>query len=318
VTLKNFKFECGYKSLNWQNIMRRNKKNRDNIFTSSRSNVLNSNSIEISSSDIEIVADEIKMAMNRFKSKAFSDDGNYVDFANIKDSDDYKKFKEECNPNLRYVNLADLKTREEQLAFWLNIYNSLIINAVIEFNVQKSVTEGLFGIFKFFRQAAYDIGGLRFSLEEIEHGVLRANAGHPYMPWKQFRVSDPRLKYMLSETDPRIHFALNCASESCPPISVYSAENINSQLDLAASNFVSQNVRIGRDRKNIIISKIFQWYKNDFGGNVGVLKFLENYLPYGERRKLIMNNGNQTKIKYQNYDWHLNQFVRSKENAENI
>ena len=78
---------------------------------------------------------------------------------------------------------------------------------------------------------AYDVGGLLFSLDEIEHGVLRCNRGHPKDKKPMFVLeNDPRMKLMLTKFDARIHFALNCGANSCPPIRIYQADRLNAQV----------------------------------------------------------------------------------------
>lgn len=79
---------------------------------------------------------------------------------------------------------------------------------------------------------AYNVGGLFFTLDEIEHGVLRCNKGHPKDGGQPtFGVkSDARLELVLTHFDPRIHFALNCGAQSCPPIRVYSADKLDKQV----------------------------------------------------------------------------------------
>ena len=84
---------------------------------------------------------------------------------------------------------------------------------------------------------AYNVGGLLFSLDEIEHGVLRCNRGHPKDKKPMFGLTenDPRMKLMLTKFDARIHFALNCGANSCPPIRIYQADRLNAQVGIAIS-----------------------------------------------------------------------------------
>jgi hypothetical protein len=78
----------------------------------------------------------------------------------------------------------------------------------------------------FWKIHCYNIGGAVYSLDDIEHGVLRANRGHPAAGGRpQFGPEDPRRRgLVVQELDPRIHFALNCGARSCPPIRVYTEE----------------------------------------------------------------------------------------------
>lgn len=143
----------------------------------------------------------------------------------------YNDFRQ-CTGKLRAFDPSVLPDRNARLAFWINLYNALVLDAVIALGVQRSIMEKRAGM-TFLRQAAYIVGGQRMSCDDIEHGILRANRGHPFYPGRQFHSSDPRLKWVIEPFDARVHFALNCASRSCPPIRVYTPEKLDSQLDLA-------------------------------------------------------------------------------------
>jgi hypothetical protein len=181
-----------------------------------------------------------------------------------------------------------------------------VIDGVIQGKVQNSVTESWLGVLGFFQKTAYRINGQRFSLTDIEHGVLRGNRGFPYFSGPHFANSDPRLESIISNFDPRIHFALNCASNSCPPIGIYTPENIQEQLDLAARNFINNDLKVDQDGNQISVSKIFQWYLADFGGEKALVEFLKQYLLDGESRKWIIENQSTLKVKFHSYDWGLN------------
>ena len=121
----------------------------------------------------------------------------------------------------------------------------------------------------FWRIHAYNIGGLVYSLDEIEHGVLRMNKGHPNARRQEFEDADPRAQVALTSLDPRIHFALNCGARSCPPIRVYTEDRIDSQLDTASRSFLDQEVSLIKDpvtdKWTLELSKLFLWYGEDFG-----------------------------------------------------
>jgi hypothetical protein len=195
------------------------------------------------------------------------------------------------------------------LAFWINLYNALVIHAVIQENVQNSVTESWLGILSFFQRAAYTVGGLRFSLTDIEHGILRDNRGFPYFPGTHFSSNDPRQKLVIHEKDPRIHFALNCASNSCPPIGVYSPESLDIQLDIASKNFIHGDLLINKESKTITISSIFRWYQVDFGDIKGVLEFLINHLDDLADQAWLRNHQSNIRVRYHPYDWSLNRLT---------
>ena len=255
------------------------------------------------------LAAELKMAMDEFKIAAMDEDGYQVNYARLRESKVYAEYRDFCVHRLRFFKTSALAGRDESLAFWINLYNALVLDGIINFNVQNSVTEGHLGVLAFFRKAAYEVGGLTVSLEDIEHGILRANRGHPYIPGPQFASNDPRLDWVISEPDVRIHFALNCASRSCPPIRAYTAEGINTQLDLAGRGFVDTNVRIDQDKSELHTSAIFNWYKIDFGGKEGVIDFIIKHLPDDERRTWIQEHQGALKLRYDPYNWGFNLWV---------
>jgi hypothetical protein len=254
--------------------------------------------------DGQALAAAIKEAVNGFKAAAVDEDGLTVDYRRLRDSPAYADYWATLTPQLQGYDPARLATRGERLAFWINLYNALVIDAVINYEVRDSVASQWGGL-GFFRRAAYVIGGHRCSLEDMEHGILRANRGNPFFPGPQFAPGDPRLAWAVEPTDSRIHFALNCASRSCPPIGVYSAERIDGQLELAMRSFVDADVVIDPERGEIQLSRIFSWYGDDFGGPAGVVALLRRTLPADERRAWLVQ-AQRGRLAYRDYDWRLN------------
>jgi hypothetical protein len=252
------------------------------------------------------LARKIGESILRIKKSALVTDKG-VDYLALKSSQPYREFVENISPSLRTFDLNTLTTQGERLAFWINLYNLLTIDAVIQLGVKNSVTEGWLGVMRFFRRAAYGIDGQRYCLEDIEHGVLRTNKGSIFVPGAHFSEHDPRRGNVIAEFDPRIHFALNCASQSCPPIAYYQAEKIDEQLDLAAANFINTETRLDESGVVLNISRVFKWYQADFGGRKGVLETLLHYLPKKDPRAVLLDSfGYKTMIKYRKYNWNLN------------
>lgn len=236
---------------------------------------------------------------------AFADEeGRSVDYRALQASPAFGKFRA-CVGRLRTFDPSTLSTREEQLAFWINLYNTLIVNGVIALEVKRSIAERWAGI-AFLRQAAYQVGGQRMSCDDIEHGILRGNRGHPFFAGRQFHASDPRRAWVVEPPDARIHFALNCASRSCPPIRVYSAEKLNEQLDMATRNYLAHEAQVKPEENALHLSSIFQWFAGDFGGRVGTLDFLLAHLPYGKPKDWLSRNGRTVRLRFSPYDWRLN------------
>ena len=245
--------------------------------------------------------------VNALKAEAYDTQRGRVDYARLCASPTYAEYCL-CARRLQSFDPATLASREERLAFWINLYNALIVDAVIQFEVNRSVNDAP----GFFWRAAYNIGGQRYCSFDIEYGILRANAPHPAIPGPHFGLRDPRRKYSLDRLDPRIHFALVCAARSCPPIAMYDAVNIDEQLDMAARTFInSGGVEINRVTGEARLSQIFQWYAPDFGGRpfaLGgkspLLEFIAAHLANEADREYVLRG--KPAIRFQPYDWSLN------------
>jgi hypothetical protein len=205
------------------------------------------------------------------------------------------------------LSLEDVNARK---AFWINVYNALMIHAVIAYGVQRSIRE----VPAVFDRAAYVIGGHRYSANDIEHGVLRANAGSPLVPGPQFDKADPRRAQIMPALDPRIHFALVCAAHSCPPVGVYQRDQLDQQLDLAARHFInSGQLVLERATMTVKLSRLFAWYAADFGGRwfglrdrSALVKFAVRYLADDELRTFIEAHLDRLHVRFMSYDWTLN------------
>jgi len=197
---------------------------------------------------------------------------------------DYKKI--ENNPKfLSYIESLEEETNfentNEELAYWINAYNALVIHAILNGGSPRTI----FSRIGFFKKNKYHVNGQRLSLYDIEHDML------------------------LPLSDPRIHFAINCASRSRPKIKdqAYSAENLDAELTQAATDFINDTMRNHFDHSMNIasISKIFDWFKGEFVKHSGsVEEYLAQYIK-DEKVANALREGNY-KIKYLVYDWSLN------------
>jgi hypothetical protein len=110
---------------------------------------------------------------------------------------------------------------------------------------------------------------------------------------------------LIRRFDPRVHFALVCGAKSCPPISFYDGDRIEEQLDQAARTFIrSGGIRLDAERETIWLSKIFQWYRADFGGRNGVLEVVSKHLREDDAGSV--SNLRHLRIRYLPYDWSVN------------
>ncbi|MEK7786063.1 MAG: DUF547 domain-containing protein [Chloroflexota bacterium] len=257
---------------------------------------------------VPVAADTLRgRIINVLKAEAFDTERGRVDYTRLCASPTYAEYCL-CARRLQSFHPAMLASREERLAFWINLYNALTVDAVIQFEVKHSVNEAP----GFFWRAAYNIGGQRYCSFDIEYGILRANAPHPAIPGPHFGSRDPRYRFSLEQLDPRIHFALVCAARSCPPIAVYDATRIDDQLEMATRTFINNGgVEIDRASGEVRLSQIFRWYAQDFGARpfgLGdkrpLLEFIAAYLPDERDREYVLQ-GKPT-VRFQGYDWSLN------------
>jgi hypothetical protein len=246
----------------------------------------------------------LTLAMADLKARFIDAEKGVVHYGTIHRSEEFERYKD-LTKGLRSFDLRSLKRRENRLAFWINIYNTAVIHGVIELGLERSVKESP----RFFDRITYEIGGYLFSLNEIEHGILRGNRRPPYRLLRPFRKKDSRLEFAVIPMDSRIHFALVCGARSCPPIGFYEAEQIDFQLQLAAMSFTnSPHVKILPQEGTVLLSQIFKWYRADFGGSHGaIIDVLLNFLDEGEKKNFLKENRDRIRIRYQPYDWNLNE-----------
>jgi len=249
-------------------------------------------------------AAELVDLLHEVLSSGLINHGDHVDYSSLRASPLYDEFRNNAT-KLRAFDPSTFPNRNSRLAFWINLYNTLVLDGVIALGIRHSVMEQRAGI-TFFRQAAYIVGGQRVSCDDIEHGILRANRGHPYYPGRQFRSSDPRMKWVIEPFEARIHFALNCASRSCPPIRAYTPEKLDSQLDLAARSFLATDVQIVSDENALYLSSIFKWFAADFGGREGVINFVLSHLSDEMVLLWLSKVCSRVTLRHRPYEWNLN------------
>lgn len=175
-----------------------------------------------------------------------------------------------------------------QLAFWLNVYNAAVVRDLVR-DLLGLDAEG------FFSRPRLRIAGHDWSLDDIEHGMLRAS----------LKKGDPRLALAPVTFDERAYFALYRACRSSPPLRVFHAERIEEQLEDAAREFVRATVRVKEEGAKLKVPRLFQWYEEDFGGVDGVLEFVVARLD-DESVELIDRRQGRVKVKYLDHDWTLN------------
>lgn len=222
----------------------------------------------------------------------YVDERGLVDYSGLKSNrtelDGYIKRLEATSPK----NHAErFPSREEALAYWINAYNALTIKGVIDAYPVKSVKD-IKLLSGFFNRTWHTVGGESYTLNDIEHDIIRAEFG-----------------------DPRIHAAINCASGGCPRLEnrAFAASTLDERLDAAMRSFLNEerNVRIDTLGEKVTLSKILSWFEDDFTGwlerehrmaNAGILDYVQRYLT-ADRAKALKASYS---VDYYDYDWSLN------------
>ncbi len=199
---------------------------------------------------------------------------------------DYKGFKnDEALLDIYLEELQNVRPKEfpnekEQLAFWINAYNACTIKGILD----NYPVKGVKWIYRFFKRKNYSVAGKKLSLNDIEHEILR----------KEF-------------SEPRIHFAVVCASKSCPQLGsfAYDVKWLDLQLENAAKYFLQDDTmnRYDAGEDVLYLSSIFDWFPEDFEKASGSLvAYVKKYLPADDVGRI----SDKTKIKFLKYDWSLN------------
>lgn len=213
----------------------------------------------------------IHFLWNELLQKHVSDNGNV----------NYKSFKTDHKKLVEYIHiLALLKSKpefdsiskNEKLAYWINAYNALTIDLIIKNYPVKSIKD----IKDPWGQKLWKLGDKWYSLEDIEHEILR------------------------KMDEPRIHFAIVCASYSCPKLqnTAFTASSLETQLTAATTQFLSDTKRNEIKENSLKLSKIFKWFDKDFEQNGSLIDFLNKYTDLTISAK--------AKISYKDYNWDLN------------
>lgn len=251
------------------------------------------------------VAEEVRRLIVALYDDFLSPDGKEVDYAGIARSEAFRRYLRNA-AELQRVDLAHL-TREEKLAFFINVYNAMVIHAYVEVGPPGSLIQR----HRFFNRVTYLIGGHFFSLNDIEHGILRGNRKPPGGLGRQFSRSDPRLPLCLPEPEPRIHFALVCGAKSCPAIKTYRASDVDDALTTATEAFFEVgggNLQLNPPKREVKLSRILDWYRIDFARtDEELLRWVADFVS-AETAKVLRawaRDGN-CKVSFLKYDWSVN------------
>lgn len=191
------------------------------------------------------------------------------------------------------VNVAALNPNQ-RLAYWINVYNINTVATIVEAYPVESIrdisTDPIIRL-NVFKKERVPFGGELLSLDDVEHKKIRA----------VFK-------------DPRIHFAINCAAKSCPPIraEAFTGSKLQMQLDDQARRFLNGplGARFSRDGDEVTIkvTKIMDWFGDDFGDDFAKAAFIRKYVPADKQR--LIDQAKELDFEYDDYDWALNDWKR--------
>jgi hypothetical protein len=225
----------------------------------------------------------------RLVKKYLVDGGDKIDYAAWKESqedlgalDQQVILLAEISPDSHPEQFPTPATKR---SYWINTYNTLVLQAVLEYwplesvrDVKISVTSRVVPGKGFFYDRKVIVGGKKTNLYKLEKEVLK------------------------TQKDPRLHFAFNCASTSCPVLRSW--EWTDEQLDLAGRDFVNNEHNVSVESDAVMLSKIFKWYKKDFPADI--LVYLQQYAEPSLQQELQAALDGEYRIRYEIYDWSLN------------
>lgn len=194
---------------------------------------------------------------------------------------DYKRFKLDREKLSNYILTISKNPpaaswgKEETMAYWINAYNAHTVSLILKnypLNSIMDINDGKAWDLRFIK-----IGSKNYSLNNIEHDILR-----------------------VQYPDPRIHFAVNCAAQSCPKLNnrAFTATNLESKLNQLAKEFINNSSKNDLSSNPIKVSKLFDWYQEDFTKKGSVIDYINSYAD----KKVEAS----TKLTFMEYNWELN------------
>ncbi len=229
--------------------------------------------------------DEIKMQNEEVKSKIIETRANHEIWNKLLKKNvspagkvNYKGFKSDKTELDSYLSLLKSNSpksnwsKNEKLAYWINVYNAFTVKLIVDNYPLKSITD----LEKPWDKKWIEIDGKSYSLGEVENNILRK----------------------MGES--RIHFAINCASVSCPQLlnEAFTADQLDAQLKLVTKNFFNDQTKNKLTDGDLKVSKLFEWYAADFS-NGNIVAYINKYSG--------KTFNTDSKVSYLEYNWNLNE-----------
>jgi hypothetical protein len=247
----------------------------------------------------EDAACRLEASLDRLAERHYDARRPRVDYGGAAVSEDYQGMRHAVGA-LAGIDPGELADAGRATAFWINVYNALVLHIILAGSIAASVRERD----DFFTGPHYCVGPYEMTLDAIEHGFLRGNA-RKYLGLKpQFARDDPRLKWTLKRPDPRVHFGLYTAAVSSPHLRVIPRDNANASLERATREHLDQSVRRGNDGDTVCLPRLFRWYTGDFGGSLDdALAFVRARLS-DERAEALAQE--DIDVEFSRFEWRLN------------
>jgi len=216
------------------------------------------------------------------------------DYAGAKADPNTGALLEKQNRLLADFDTGQINSRELAIAFWTNAYNYFMIAHILE-NPLKGKLVGsvrdygsFFNPYRVFGQKNFNVGGRKYSLDEIEKDILLGDA-FKQKGWKEARI----------------HFTVNCASVGCPPLrkQLYLPGNIDRMMTENTRKSLNTDRHLRLEGNTLYVTRLFDWYQSDFVDEEGSIKaFIKKYADPAVQAKVVAADN----IRFIEYDWSLN------------
>ncbi|CAK9143897.1 unnamed protein product [Ilex paraguariensis] len=250
-----------------------------------------------------LVSERLAKIMSAILECYASDDRRRLDYVGISNSEEFRRYVNLVQ-DLHRVNILALSA-DEKLAFFLNLYNAMVIHAVIRIGHPGGVIDRR----SFYSDFLYVVGGHPYSLTAILNGILRNNRRAPYSLVKPFGAGDKRLELAFLKVNPLIHFGLCNGTRSSPTVRFFTPQGVESELRNAAREFFQRDgIEVDLAKRTVYLTRIIKWFNVDFGQEKDIPKWVINYLDATKAGLLthLLGDGGAINIVYKNYDWSVN------------
>lgn len=233
----------------------------------------------------QLSMDQIDHSVYNDLLKRYVDQDGYVNYTAWKNSPSDRQALQKYLSHLSQASTSMQASRESQLAFWINAYNAVTLEGILQVYPTDSIRNhtAKIGGYNIWDDLPLLVGSRAYSLNDIEHKVLRKMG------------------------EPRIHFAIVCASVGCPRLLnvAYTPESVSQQLAMNTRDFFSRPQNFMVDKSGTMhVSSILDWFGDDFGSNQAKrFSYLQPYLPQEAQQHAV---NPQVRVKFQKYDWSLN------------